>query len=366
MSVAATIQSTMQKSGWRPEPTRNPAKVDVRLTFTHPGAFLRLEHHPQQGQLWLWIHSADDKRCLGLPYEKNLDQVLGKIVSMQGRLAIDSYIGEYGELQKVCNAQIVAWEQFQTGADALREEYGVELLFERPFTMNGDAIWRALQKELPQAQRLGDLQFAYAQGGEAQAMLSPQGAPDREKIAPSSQQTWNWPEAWPTVQKCGFSVLATDLVAGGLERVPRLSSFLAFLRAALSVHMPLAIHWVSAQRVVPPQPVQQTPPEQQLGLAVNVRYWSPEPGDHFMDTRGLDVFGLPDIEARYKEFDPGRMANCLWTIAGYLWQNGDIFKENEYINGLSDEPWYVTHEISRVAPTRTVLKVRAGRNYSDK
>jgi hypothetical protein len=367
MDIATTITRTMGANGWRPEPTRNPSKVDARLSYARAGALLQLEHRPQRQELWLWVHSSDDKRCLGLPYGKKLEKVLAKVVSVQDTLSVESYLDEYSQLQKVCDAQIMAWEQFQTAADALSESYGVQLLFERPFALDGEALWRAVRAELPQARRLGDLQFAFGPGPEPQAAVTPLGAPDAEKLSASVQQTWNWREAGAAVEKARFAVLVTDLVAGGVERTERVRMLFGLLRAALRVYPPLAVHWAPTQRMVAPEAILECKPEQQLAFVLNVRYWSPEPNDHFMDTRGLDAFGIPDLECRYTDFDPGRMASALQTVAGYLWRDGDQFdEEGGEINGLTEEPWLVSHEISTVEPTRPVLKIRAGRHASDK
>jgi hypothetical protein len=152
-----------------------------------------------------------------------------------------------------------------------------------------------------------------------------------------------------------------------LPRAQRLANFVSGLRSVISVHPPLAINWAPAQHIVKPEAVLAATPDNAFYLALNVRFWR---GDgnvmpeevFFMDTRGLECFGLWDLEARYMQIDPGHMGRCLNTIAMDLWR-GSEFDKHDTITGLGRNPteqWDTYWARATLGPDRPVLRIMAG------
>jgi hypothetical protein len=326
MSIVKSIIEIMSGHGWQPLPVRQPERVDARLRF-EGAARLELEHRPEREELWLWIHAKDDRRCLGLEYGARLNDVLVAICALQQNLSIASYIGAIGDLQKVCPTSVIAWEQFEIAADRLVESYAVQLLYAAaPPGLAGEAL-------------------------------------DAEGLEAALSQTWSWPEARAAVEQARVAVTVADEQAGGTPRQERLSQLVARLRQMVARERPLAIWWAPAQRILPPEALAD---DNLLHLALNVRFFPRggplREGEAMMDTRGLDVFGLPDLECRFFEADPGYIAERLFTIAGYVWAHGgEIFDEDNEIGGLGDEPWFIHDGRSLASPDRPVLQVEAGR-----
>ncbi len=359
MITAASLVNGMTRHGWTVEPTRDPARVDARVSYQGATDRLILEHRGE-GQIWLWMISLDEKRCVGLG-DSAQEQALDTIAAMQDEISVDKFFDVYLKLQKVCSPAIMAWEQFQKGADGLSESYGVELLFEKTPTLAYDAIESALAAELPGVRRLAAGHWALPSGSELAVRNVSAPRPFQNALA----QTWNWGDAQEAVEEVKQAVLVTDLVAGGVPRAERAANFFKLLRVVLAEHSPAAIHWIPSQRLVDPEWLDSVPAGKEFLVILNIRYFR-SPPFHFMDTRGLDVFGLPDLECRFIDFEPGQMSKCLGTIARYLWDKGDVFEEpSDTMDGMSDEPWTILHELSSMEPVRVVLKVVAGRNAID-
>jgi hypothetical protein len=109
-AAAETIIRTLSASGWREAALR--PDTDAHLAHGR----VEVDHRPARGELWLWILGPDDKRCLGLAYGAHLETVLAWIVAHADALTLDDYLSTYLELQAMCPASIIAWEQFEEPA----------------------------------------------------------------------------------------------------------------------------------------------------------------------------------------------------------------------------------------------------------
>jgi hypothetical protein len=130
----------------------------------------------------------------------------------------------------------------------------------------------------------------------------------------------------------------------------------------MAQHPPLAVHWIPAQRIAPAEQVRTLADEHLFWEAVNVRFFEVDENIKMMDTRGLDPFGIPDVEARFAGVEPGRVAAELTKLAQYLWSRGrDVFDDGDTFDGLDGEEWSAVHARSSAGPDRPVLRVTAGR-----
>ena len=97
--------------------------------------------------------------------------------------------------------------------------------------------------------------------------------------------------------------------------------------------------------------------------AINVRLFRIEGGECecLMDTMGLGVLGLPDIQCHFRDLDCRAVANKLYGVAVHLFQNGDVVQDGETIPGLEvGENWCCQHEMALVGPERVVLDLNPG------
>ena len=80
-----------------------------------------------------------------------------------------------------------------------------------------------------------------------------------------------------------------------------------------------------------------------------------------MDTLGLHVFGLPDLQCHFRGREPGEIAGLLYATATYVFDEGDVIADGNTISGLDPNERYVCRrEPSLLEPSRPVIDVDLG------
>ena len=262
--------------------------------------------------------------------------------------------------------------------------YAAELFFERRPTLTRAAFVEAVRRFSPTVELLGgdkaegplavlhnDYPVTYSDGPVLPAQtvfLLTDKDPSLDALESALQQTWDFPDAREIVSRATSCGLLTDLMAGPLSPVDRLSAFQRTLDGLLTLVQPLAIHWQASDRLVEPR--QYTAggprkyPDPQAG-PINVRLFRIEnaagdTGDVVMDSRGLDVFGLPDVQCHFRGLEAGPMAGLLYGIAAYLIEKGDVIENGHTVEGLDGQKWRCQHEAAMVGPDRVVLDINPG------
>jgi hypothetical protein len=88
---------------------------------------------------------------------------------------------------------------------------------------------------------------------------------------------------------------------------------------------PTVLSWPQSQRVGDPELFAAG----ELDGLINVRYFSiaNDPGAMVMDTLGLHVFGLPDVQCHFRDRGPAEIATMLFSTAAYLFRSGDVIAD---------------------------------------
>ncbi|MBS0656808.1 MAG: DUF4261 domain-containing protein [Verrucomicrobia bacterium] len=196
--------------------------------------------------------------------------------------------------------------------------------------------------------------------------------PRPEHLDAGLAQTWDWPEAESVVRGCSHMLVANDLMAAGLDHKVRSAQFRAFLRAIHELAPCRAMHFIHAEKMVDPNLFAANQDGQlgeQLYGSINVRFYrvssGGEEGDCLMDTRGLTVLGLPDLQCHYRDLDFGAVARALFGTAFYMYDVGDVIQDGDTIAGIEEtDRWVCRREMSLSGPERTVLDINPGPPYA--
>jgi len=183
------------------------------------------------------------------------------------------------------------------------------------------------------------------------------------KSLPDVSQTWDWAEAEATVERCRSSVLVTEMLAEGRSAAERVNALGQVVEALVDSTSPVAIHWARSQRVSDPARFGAG----DLDGVINVRMFSDARTDGAlaMDTLGLHVFDLPDVQCHFRGREPGAIAELLFATAVYLFDHGDVIEDGNTISGTDGEGRYVCRrEASLLDPARLVLDVDLGEPYA--
>lgn len=176
-------------------------------------------------------------------------------------------------------------------------------------------------------------------------------------------QSWFFPDAAATAARVQATMLVGQMMAAANPLEQRIEAFTTVLTAVLAVTDPIAVWSPNTQQLVQPEYVRQQP----LEALINVRMFniSNDPGVQVMDTLGLHVFGLPDVQCHFRDIDPNRLGPLLFNTAAYLTERGDIIEDGQTIPGVEGtEFWHCQHEESLVDPKREVLDVDPGEPFA--
>lgn len=263
--------------------------------------------------------------------------------------------------------------------------YSVELLFERPPTLEVGGLLPALSKWCPGIEPMGAPReqrevLAFAQTNHpvelkdatipAQLVLFPAARPtDTVHIQDALQQSWAEREAASIVSRAPHRVLVTDLMARALPYKERADLFLRALAGLVQTLDPTAIHWRVSQQIRRPGPFLAAMESRRENVLftgpLNVRFFNisdgAREGEMLMDTMGLAVLGLPDLQVHFHTLDPNEVVPFLYNLASYIFENGDVIESGHTVEGTRDGcKWRCQHEDAMVPPARLVLDVEAG------
>jgi hypothetical protein len=250
-----------------------------------------------------------------------------------------------------------------------------ELWFEQTPDLSDPSLLEALRALSPDTQAQQDsFTVPYrTPGGNGQAASGP--APLVTVVMPSSRpgesgkqrpdvgQTWDWKGAEDAVARAEVGVLVTELLVAGWSPQDRVNALTRVLEAVARWSAPVAVWWPHSQKVSDPETLAADDP----GGAVNVRFFTVagDDGALVLDTLGLHVFGLPDLQCHFRDRDPGEIAGLLYATALYVFDAGDVIADGNTISGLDGQGRYVCRrETSLLEPTRLVLDVDLGDPYA--
>jgi Domain of unknown function (DUF4261) len=183
------------------------------------------------------------------------------------------------------------------------------------------------------------------------------------KALPDVSQTWDWAGAELAVSASRRSLLVTEMFADGKTPQQRWGAMSRVVAELARRTRPTVLSWPQSQRVANPKLFA----ADDLDGLINVRYFSiaNDPGVIVMDTLGLHVFGLPDVQCHFRDRRPGEIAPMLFRTAVYLFQSGDVIADGNTITGpWADERLVCLHEPALLAPSRRVIDIDLGDPYA--
>ena len=183
------------------------------------------------------------------------------------------------------------------------------------------------------------------------------------KALPDVSQTWDWQVAEVGVSASHCSLLVTEMFGDNRTPQERWDGMSGVVAEMVPLTRPMALSWPQSQRVGDPELFVAG----DLDGLINVRYFSisNDPGAMVMDTLGLHVFGLPDVQCHFRNREPGEIAAMLFSTAVYLFQFGDVIADGNTISGShGDERLVCFHERALLAPSRQVIDVDLGDPYA--
>jgi Domain of unknown function (DUF4261) len=183
------------------------------------------------------------------------------------------------------------------------------------------------------------------------------------KALPDVSQTWDWEGAEAAVARCWCSVLVTEMFSDDRTPQQRWDAMSGVVAELIGLTHPTVVSWPQSQRVGDPNQFAAG----DLDGLINVRYFSiaNDPGAMVMDTLGLHVFGIPDVQCHFRDREPAEIATMLFSTAAYLFRSGDVIADGNTISGpQADERLVCFREPALLEPKRQVIDVDLGDPYA--
>lgn len=190
---------------------------------------------------------------------------------------------------------------------------------------------------------------------------------DHEKLTTSIQQSRGWEEMNEIIEKCKYKIIFSDFLPNHADIHSRISLFNNALKCIIANLDCKALHFLSSQKIVNPTEFLENLREgDQLIAVMNVRFFRIQDSeDMLVDTVGLSIFGLPDIQCHFKELDPNQIARVVGNSGYYIFDKGDIIDDGNTIQGITkDDKWKCQHEESLAEPKRMVIDINPGFPYA--
>jgi len=244
-----------------------------------------------------------------------------------------------------------------------------ELWYAEPVDLSRPEVLAALKVISPEAEAQAEsivVPHAAAVDGHPPLLSAVMAASDVArggKQLPDVSQTWDWPEAAAAVDASRASLLVTEMFADTSDPEERVAALDAVVAALVPVTDPLLVSWPHSQRVVDPH----REAADDLDGVINVRMFAVAGDDSalVMDTLGLHVFGLPDVQCHFRDREPAEIAALLYSTAVYEFESGDVIADGNTISGPDGEGRFVCRrEPALIQPARTVLDIDLGDPYA--
>lgn len=193
-------------------------------------------------------------------------------------------------------------------------------------------------------------------------------------------QMWDCPEHERILSECGYQVVATDMLAGGLDAADRADMLMDYLEALIELYpMCEAVYIQNSGKMFTAEQIRShnIPKESRfIYFAVNARFFNIQgTEDMVVDTLGMSVLSLPDLQYHFHGTDPNAVVNHAYNMLSYIFANDNPIDDNDTIDGIADGrmtrdvQWNCHYEDALIQPPRLVIDIcmneyaSGGRDY---
>ena len=212
--------------------------------------------------------------------------------------------------------------------------------------------------------------FDDAKGVPYQLLMLDQARQKEHGSAIDRTQFWGTPNGAELLDSCGFEVMIGDFISAAHPPKVRAQILSDWLEIALALFPDCKGVWFEGSRnVLTAEALRKNPYEGSNRIfhhMVNARFFRVgTTEDMVVDTLGLHVFGLPDVQLHFRGLNPNHAVRLALDIAMYQFANDCPIQDNETVDGFdaAGEPagrWKCQYEAALIEPKRHVLDVNTG------
>ena len=185
-------------------------------------------------------------------------------------------------------------------------------------------------------------------------------------------QFWQTPNGVELLDSCRWQVMIGDFMSSTHPPKVRAQILSDWLAIALDLFPNCKAVWFeSSQNIMTAEALRNNPYEGINRIfhgAVNVRFFRVgDTEDMVVDSLGLYVFGLPDVQFHFHGLNPNNVVSMTYDIAMYQFENDLPIKDDETVAGFDvdgniheNTRWKCQYEMALIEPKREVLDVNTG------
>lgn len=184
----------------------------------------------------------------------------------------------------------------------------------------------------------------------------------------SRSQLWNCQNGNEVLDACKYHVIATDLLAAGLDYKERAEMLVDYIDALVELYPTCrAVVFETSKKMFTREDIIncKMPKESRfIYYAVNVRFFNIQgTDDMIVDSLGMSTLFLPDLQYHFYGMDPNEVVKHAYNVLSYIYDNNNPIKNGDHIDGLvdgkmsQDVQWNVQYENSLIQPIREVIDI---------
>ena len=169
-------------------------------------------------------------------------------------------------------------------------------------------------------------------------------------------------------KECKYQVIATDMLAAGLEYRDRANMLMDYMEALVEMYPECeAVYFPGAGKMFTAEQIRnhEIPRESRfIYFAVNVRFFNIQGTEDMLeDTLGMSTLFLPDLQYHFHDMDPNWVVNHAYNVLSYIYDNDNPIESQATIDGITDGnmdrtvQWKCQYENALIQPTRGVLDI---------
>ena len=168
--------------------------------------------------------------------------------------------------------------------------------------------------------------------------------------------------------ECKYQLIATDMLAAGLEYKDRADMLMDYLEALVEIFPECeAVYFPNSGKMFTAEQVRKhriAPESRFIYFAVNVRFFNIQGTEDMMvDTLGMSTLCLPDLQYHFHDMDPNWVVEHAYNVLSYIYDNDNPIDSGDTIDGIingnmnKNVQWRCQYENALIQPARGVLDI---------
>lgn len=193
----------------------------------------------------------------------------------------------------------------------------------------------------------------------------------------TKSQMWDCPDSAQILEECKYQVVAIDMMASLMPYKDRADMLMDYMEALVELYPQCtAVYFQTSGKMFARERIENHNIDRNIRFiyfAVNARFFNIQgTNDHIVDTLGMNILGLPDLQYHFHDFNPNQVVNHAYNTASYIFDGNKAIESGDNIDGVKNGKidrsvqWKCQRENSLIQPLRPVIDICMGEYASGK